>query len=354
MHVKPALSIAGTHLWPLLAGGRRNKPLRQITSDLRSLHTLYGVVPLHYIRLALYRAETPDVRHFLPSSLADRRRRPLQDQDAQRILGDKERFHATMSAANVPLPQLALAVTGDNCVTADSTVLSIAEAAVHLHAQPFDLISKPANGAGGAGVSLVTDIDASLHTAQHAGGTILFEERLRPHPAMAPLFCGAINTIRIDTTLQDGVWRHSGAAIRLGAQNEVVDNGPAGGLVAGVNVRTGRLTGTLHNLNKGRISIGDRHPVTGTPLRDFQLPDWDAMCATACAAAETVKGAVTIGWDMALTDRGPVIIEGNAGWNINMLQLCGDGLLDQPIGRLLFAQVHQAVHTQTLPKGVSA
>lgn len=354
MHVKPALSIAGTHLWPLLAGGRRNKPLGQIFQELRDIRALYGVLPLHYIRLGLYRADTGDARTFLPSALADRKRRRLQDVDAQRTLGDKHLFHTEMAAAGVPLADLALTVSDGKCIAPDGSALSTDAAQALLADAPYDLISKPANGAGGAGVRLVDDTAGALAMAVSDTTTTLFEERLKPHPAMAPLFCGAINTIRIDTTLEDGIWRHSGASIRLGRRDEVVDNGPAGGLVANIDVKTGRLTGTLHNLQKGRISIGDRHPDTGAPLTDFQLPDWDAMCAITRHAADVAKGAVTIGWDMALTDRGPVVIEGNAGWNINMLQLGTIGLLDTPTGRLLFPDIQKSVTRAAIPQGASA
>jgi len=45
------------------------------------------------------------------------------------------------------------------------------------------------------------------------------------------------------------------------------------------------------------------------------LPFWDEACALAETAARHFLPIRTIGWDVALTPEGPVILEGNFWWN---------------------------------------
>jgi hypothetical protein len=38
------------------------------------------------------------------------------------------------------------------------------------------------------------------------------------------------------------------------------------------------------------------------------------------------KDIHSIGWDIAITEDGPVIIEGNDNWEISLVQICSHGL----------------------------
>jgi hypothetical protein len=62
------------------------------------------------------------------------------------------------------------------------------------------------------------------------------------------------------------------------------------------------------------------HPVTGQDFYGFQLPLWDEIKETAAAAARAFPLVRTIGWDIAATNRGPVILEGNDHWAVEILQ----------------------------------
>ena len=57
------------------------------------------------------------------------------------------------------------------------------------------------------------------------------------------------------------------------------------------------------------------HPKTGEPFADFQLPHWQEARKLAEHAAMLFLPLRTIGWDLALTDDGPLLLEGNAEWD---------------------------------------
>ncbi|MBN9282025.1 MAG: hypothetical protein J0H37_07220, partial [Hyphomicrobium denitrificans] len=50
-------------------------------------------------------------------------------------------------------------------------------------------------------------------------------------------------------------------------------------------------------------------------LEGFRLPDWTLVTELALRAARTFLPLRTIGWDIALTPDGPVIVEGNRWWD---------------------------------------
>jgi hypothetical protein len=57
------------------------------------------------------------------------------------------------------------------------------------------------------------------------------------------------------------------------------------------------------------------HPKTGAPFADFQLPHWQEARKLAEHAAVLFLPLRTIGWDLALTDDGPLLLQGNAEWD---------------------------------------
>jgi hypothetical protein len=97
-----------------------------------------------------------------------------------------------------------------------------------------------------------------------------------------------------------------------------VDNMKAGGLIVPVALADGAL---------GRACFGyggqdhDIHPATGAPIAGRTLPDWAAAIALAVDAhARAFADYVLIGWDVAFTPQGPLLIEGNGKPGVLMPQ----------------------------------
>jgi hypothetical protein len=93
---------------------------------------------------------------------------------------------------------------------------------------------------------------------------------------------------------------------------EVRDNTAAGGMFYGVDVTSGRLT---FGAKRGTSEVFVRHPRTDEVAQDFVLPCWDEAVAL-CKTAHTRLGSTypTLGWDVAITPQGPVLVEMNVRW----------------------------------------
>ena len=70
-------------------------------------------------------------------------------------------------------------------------------------------------------------------------------------------------------------------------------------------------------------------PGTDRPLVGYRLPLWPQVKALALDAAAAFPWARAIGWDIAIAERGAVLIEGNERWSPSLLQLpAPHGLMD--------------------------
>ncbi len=145
-------------------------------------------------------------------------------------------------------------------------------------------------------------------------GLYLLQEHIDQHPQMNYLYPSAVNTIRVVTFFINGKVEVFCASLRIGAKGRSVDNWAAGGIVVGVDMKTGNLTG--EGLFKpgygGRVT---NHPDTGVKLDGFQIPFFHEGVKKVCELHSYLYGIHSVGWDVAITPNGPTIIEGNDNWD---------------------------------------
>jgi hypothetical protein len=62
------------------------------------------------------------------------------------------------------------------------------------------------------------------------------------------------------------------------------------------------------------------HPDTGVVFKDFKIPYYEDAVKLVCQAHTFFYNVRSIGWDVAISELGPVIIEGNDNWEITSIQ----------------------------------
>ena len=60
----------------------------------------------------------------------------------------------------------------------------------------------------------------------------------------------------------------------------------------------------------------EKHPITGDIFEGYQLPYWKEVIELVKTSHKAIIGLQSIGWDVAITPSGPVLIEGNDNWEI--------------------------------------
>jgi hypothetical protein len=118
--------------------------------------------------------------------------------------------------------------------------------------------------------------------------------------------------------------------------NHVVDNLHAGGIAAGIDLETGIL-GPASNLGmEAELGWLARHPGSGAPICGVRLPHWDEFAAFVINAHRAFADRVLIGWDIAITPDGLVVVEANGAPDLDIMQRpFRRGLMRERLGQLL-------------------
>ena len=155
---------------------------------------------------------------------------------------------------------------------------------------------------------------------------------LRNHRDLLPLTPGALCTVRVLTLRLPGERaRVLLAAYRMAVGDAPADNFHFGGIITAVDLATGRLGASLRR-ERGVLMPVERHPDTGSPIAGHRLPYWRETVELAERALDATRRVPLIGWDVAITDDGPVLVEGNMASDPDIAQApTGIPLSDTPL-----------------------
>lgn len=174
------------------------------------------------------------------------------------------------------------------------------------------VFAKPHAEFGGKGVERLEpgpDTDfVALHRRLLDGGQFLVEEAIRQHPEVARLCPQSVNTLRVVTLLAEGEAKFVYALLRIGSGQGHVDNISSGGMYTLVGAQ-GELEFPAFCDQTGLYY--DCHPMTGVTYRGYRLPFFREAVDLCCRAAQVEPRLGYIGWDVAITPDGPVLVEGN-------------------------------------------
>lgn len=179
------------------------------------------------------------------------------------------------------------------------------------HRKYEDLIVKPINGLCGWGIrkiSLEGKDTYKLYEELMATDPAIVEECIAQHDIMAQFGKGAVNTIRILSIYENGESHIIYAVIRIG-MNDVVDNFHSGGFVARIGKATGIIEGNGYTMG-GKEYITD--PCSNKKIEGTLLPYWDQVIELIHKSSEKLNTIGYIGWDVAISQDGPMLIEGNS------------------------------------------
>ena len=150
---------------------------------------------------------------------------------------------------------------------------------------------------------------------------VLIQEVVKGHPVLAELSATeAAQTVRICTFVTpDGQVVPLFAFLKIVAAGNVVDNF-SGGLLGNMIGHIDRESGALAYVFGCRPGTGlgyrlERHPQSGRPFAGVRLPYWQDTLDLACRAARVFLPSRALGWDVAITADGPVLLEGNHNWD---------------------------------------
>jgi hypothetical protein len=241
-------------------------------------------------------------------------------------LSDKRRFHDRASEAGLPVIPI-LAQFEGGAILPKRALLAYPAS---------DLFSKFADRWYGEGArvwrrledgSYSGDRDTSLTLAElhqtlsafSFEGPLILQPRVANHPELRTLSGRGLSTVRVVTMLDiRGSIEVALACFRMAVGSLVADNFAIGGLASPVGLDEGRLGAAVFKLRPGFLSA---HPDSGATVLGRTLPHWPEVKRLAVAAHREFNTLPSIGWDIAIAEDGPVIVEGNSEWGTNIVQM---------------------------------
>lgn len=162
----------------------------------------------------------------------------------------------------------------------------------------------------GRGISRYTYHEGDdLHALYEANRDVLVEEFIVQHPALAAFNPSSTNVPRLNTMLdKNGEPQLFSAFFRSGSGDTVVDNMGAGGMAAHIDVETGIVDTLAIDEDANEFLV---HPISGQVFPGLRIPHWEEAKAAVLRAAKEVPDMRFIGWDVAVTENGVCIVEGN-------------------------------------------
>ena len=160
---------------------------------------------------------------------------------------------------------------------------------------------------------------------------LIFESVVHQTKQFAAFNESSVNTVRFMTTLYpDGSAKIIATWFKVGRPGKCVDNAGSGGNVdAAVNVETGEIYNVMQFDGWRNVKSIETHPDSGEQLNGVIIENWDAIKAEVKRFQQAFPYCKAPGWDIAITDDGPVVIEVNDFWDRTGQFFIGRGWRDE-------------------------
>jgi hypothetical protein len=258
------------------------------------------------------------------------------------ITGDKFYFNVFLERFGIPTPKIYCFIKDKNPLLFDpsfqvDTTKSGKEKLSEFLSYDMDAFAKPSDGQLGNGIFSLkitqnkifidgkeTSKDEVLNLLLSAD--YLIQERITQHPQISLLNSSTINSIRLQTVMdKDGNVHPFGAGLRIGRKGSSVDNWAKGGVFVGIDMDKGKLKEIGFLKPQYGTSVKE-HPDTNIVFKDYVIPYYKEAEELAVKLHKYMYRCHSVGWDIAITEDGPVFIEGNGLWEISLIQAVHGGL----------------------------
>lgn len=207
----------------------------------------------------------------------------------------------------------------------------------------IDIVIKPISGTHGKGLLTITKrgdsyfCGSKLYTKKMIWNKLregfekgyIVEKKISNTEKLNAINSSSLNTYRIVMIkTKDNKWHNACSFIKFGKDGRQVDNLSAGGIMAEVNC-DGKTVCAYDYLKAKKIT---KHPDSLCELVDIELEDFKEAEKLAFDASEKLHFMGSIGWDIASTDKGPIIIEANAWWG-EPQEFLGRGIITDEIAK---------------------
>lgn len=171
----------------------------------------------------------------------------------------------------------------------------------------------------------------------------VFQEEVIQHDELNRLNPYCVNTLRIETfTNKSHESRIMSGILRLGFNKSFIDNVSKGGAYVGIDFSTGKLRDrAVSNFTNGRARSYFEHPETKIKFEGYEIPYFNETVQLVESAARLIPQVKVVGWDVAITPDGPLLIEGNEFPGMMSSDIGQNGLGENPVFLEMLSEVDE-------------
>jgi len=317
----------------------------QIQSELKALQDYWGCVPMQYYTHDFYRQDCgfslDEMKKFIPGYYFYYVIFPQYD-DVKRIIPLIEnKISMNQLFLDIGLPNVHIILKKQASVisTFDGAVLEQLDINnILTNIRSKKLFIKPVCGRGGKGILiakrqssgqyLVKDVVVDYDFINALSGDFIFEAFIQQSDFLMQVYPHSVNTLRAITKReQNGDVSLVGVTLRMGIAGSEIDNGSAGGIAIGIDVNTGTPLRAYASYEFGMEKFY-AHPDSGFSFTSLKIPNWTTTRSSIVEAAIALVDINLVGWDIAITDNGIVVIEVNTLFGLDHMQSALGGLDD--------------------------
>jgi len=254
-----------------------------------------------YAYLGFYNMTIREARSYLNGCRYAKVQRYLRSPEVKKLLNDKVRFLTTFQDF----------VKRDFFYITDNTK---SEEILHFVERHRVFIAKPNSLNGGRGIELVDSKEypdiQTLIAFLLAKQLVLLEEVVENHSILKKFSQRSLNTIRIIAIRTQDEIKILRAYLKFNLNDGVTDNISAGGYACPIDTETGKLIKGMTNSSSLLNVYLPYHP-EGFAFEGEQIPFWTETVDLVAQVMLALKEAFFVAWDIAVTEDGPIVIEGN-------------------------------------------
>jgi len=335
------------------------KPIFRMIYEFCYLIGIYREIPVHYFSRYLFKKDMLNIRDYLPNRFISNRISPFfNDRIVTEVLDDKLFFDLFYRQFDLNLPKILMYNCRQMFVigTTHIEVKNVHEfrtLLVDLFKENPSIVSifikKTVCGSCGSNIhrlflnELQTDqLKVGEIYSEVINSEFIFQEALKQNHVLNVLNPSCLNTIRFDTFIdKSGQIDIISAYLRISINDNYIDNISAGGCQVGIDLQNGKLKKVGYSIFKySGTRVYTEHPKTKIIFENFEIPYFAEAKDLVLHAASFMTGLRLVGWDVAICESGPVLIEGNSDYDICGNDLADGGYLTNPVFRKVLNEIN--------------
>ena len=320
------------------------KPAAQMRAEMKALQQHWNCFPYQYYRFDFYRTDCPasleEMKQYVPVFFLHYLFFPISYKDYGILCEDKLLTYASLAAFDVPQPNMLFCFDNHQFYDTHNNLIAADDVDALIQASTSKkLFIKPRFGSEGKDIFIfnknndnrfadkeqtifnhnffLNDTRIRATSGRDATGFYVIQEGLVQHEEVNQIYAGAINTFRVITECIQGEAQLLFALLRMGRGGNQVDNASSGGVYTKIDPVSGALGDVAIAHDRAAF---EAHPDTGFQFKGATIKAWQNVKALALEAAIKFREIRHVGWDIALTPDGPVIIEINKRPDMDMIQ----------------------------------